>query len=274
MSDGMPASATGTLEQARAHARAQAAAADAATATELPSGVDAADVLRDETVPLGGYCAIRLPRHAHLSITDVGGDANLALVVFNARHTAERSNVADTVKVQWQAYLDAGALLLSDMGRALATIVADTSGRHDALCGTTTRPANEARYGHGAIHGPSPAGRELLVVAAAKAGLSRRDLPPAFNLFKSARVADDGSLHLDGAARPGARVELRAELDLLVLLVNTPHPLDERPTYSGNAVRVTAWQGPAPEDLLATAATPERARAYTNTLQHLREEGE
>jgi urea carboxylase-associated protein 2 len=270
-------SATGTLEQARAHARAQAAGATATTATipstaavDLPTGVDHRDVLWDETVPLGGYAAVRVPRDGHVRLTDLGGDANIGLLVFNAGNTAERSNVADTVKVQWQAYLGEGAVVLSDMGRALATIVSDTSGRHDALCGTTTRPANERRYGHGAIHGTSPAGRELFIVAAAKNGLAPHDLPPSLNLFKGVRVHDDGGLELLGAPRPGAHVELRADLDVLVLIVNAPHPLDLRPEYLGNAVRVTAWQAPPPSDRVATAATPERARSYENTAQYLR----
>ena len=78
------------------------------------------------------------------------------------------------------------------------TIVEDTSARHDALCGATTRALNERRYGHGAVHGPSPAARELLILAAAKHGLDRRDLPPCVNLFKGVRVNDDGTLVFDG----------------------------------------------------------------------------
>jgi uncharacterized protein len=270
------ASATGTLEAARSHARAQVAAAastgptiPSTAAIDLPAGVDPTDVLWDETIDVGGYATLRLPRGARLRLTDEVGDASVGIVAYNAADTAERTNVADTVKVQWQAYLTEGAVLLSDMGRALATIVGDTSRRHDALCGTTTLPANERRYGHGAIHGPTPAGRELLIVAAAKRGLAARDLPPVINLFKTVRVHDDGSLELVGDPQPDRHVELRAEIDLVVLLVNTPHPLDARPTYSGSGVRVTAWRASAPPDLAATAATPERARAYENTAQYL-----
>src|SRR5215217_3837600 len=108
MTGATPATATGTLADARAHARAQAGAATVTGATipstsaiDLPPGVESRDVLWDERVPLGGYAAVHLPRHARLRLTDTGGDANVAAVAFNARHTAERSNVADTVKVQW-----------------------------------------------------------------------------------------------------------------------------------------------------------------------------
>ncbi|MGE0879410.1 MAG: urea amidolyase associated protein UAAP1 [Acidimicrobiia bacterium] len=268
---------TSTLEAARDHARGQAGIAAETQATipstravDLPEGVTSSVVVWDETLGAGGYSAITLPRHAHLRITDLEGDACIGLVVYNARQTAERLNVADTVKVQWQAYLTEGAVLLSDLGRALATVVADTSGRHDALCGATTQASNERRYGAGAIHSASPATRELFKVAAARHGLTRRDLPPSMSLFKSVRVAADGRLTFDGAVtEPGRYVELRADLDLLILLANAPHPLDERAAYTAGKVRLTAWRSEPPADPIATAATPERARAYENSVQYI-----
>jgi uncharacterized protein len=269
-------SETATLTQARAHARGQAerVARTARTvppseAIDLPPGVAGEAVIWDETIDLGGYCGVRLPRHAQVRISDLAGDASVSVVVYNARQPSERLNVADTVKVQWQAYLDAGAILLSDMGRALMTIVEDTSHRHDALCGATTRHANERRYGHGAAHGPSPAARELFAVAAAKHALDRRDLPPSISFFKGVRVGDDGALVLDGTPTGPVHVQLRADLDVILLMTNTPHPLDSRPIYTGSVVRVTAWRDEPPLHPTAAAATPERRRAYENTALYL-----
>lgn len=269
-------SETATLEQARRHARAQAGRSartlrtmPPSSATDLPPGVDNRLVLWDETIDVGSYTGLRLPRHAHLRISDLAGDSCVGLVVYNAHQPSERLNIADTVKVQWQAYLGAGSLLLSDMGRALVTIVEDTSGRHDALCGASTRPANERHYGHGAVHGPSPAARELLIVAAAKHALGRRDLPPSINLFKGVRVTEDGALVFDGAPAAPSHVELRADLDVIVLVTNSPHPLDPRPTYTGSIARVTAWRDGPPSDPVAAAATPERGRAYENTAHYI-----
>ena len=265
-------SETATLTQARAHARAQAGLAaqtlrtvPPSDATDLPPGVVGQTVIWDETVDVGGYCGIRLPRCAQVRVSDLVGDACVNVVVYNARQPNERLNVADTVKVQWQAYLDAGAILLSDMGRALMTIVEDTSQRHDAFCGATTRHANERRYGHGAVHGPSPASRALFTVAAAKHGLDRRDLPPCISFFKGVRIGDDGALVFDGAPTGPAHVQLRAELDVILLLTNSPHPLDPRSIYTGSIVRVTAWRGDPPLDPIEAATTPERRRAYENT---------
>jgi urea carboxylase-associated protein 2 len=268
-------SETATLEQAREHARAQAGRSaptgptmPPSAAIDLPSGVDSEMVFWDETVDVGGYSGLRVPRGSHLRIEDLAGDACVSLVVYNARQPSERLNVADTVKVQWQAYLGAGALLLSDMGRALMTIVEDSSGRHDALCGATTLVTNERRYGHGAVHGPSPAARELLTLAAAKHGLERRDLAPCINLFKSVRVRDDGSLVFDGASTGSTFVQLRAELDVIVLIASAPHPLDVRPAYAGSIIRLTAWGAQPPPHALFDATPPDARRQFENTAPY------
>ena len=150
--------------------------------------------------------------------------------------------MADTVKIGWQAYLTTGHPLLSGDGRVLATIVGDDSGQHDALCGTSTAAANQAKYGDSAPQGPSPSGRELFTLAAAKHGLTPRDLPPSVSFFKGVRVQPDGGLTFTGSAGPGKAVDLLAELPLIVLIANVPHPVDPRPAYTCGPLRVHAWR--------------------------------
>ena len=262
---------TGTLGDAQAHARAQAGAAVApitvpsTDATDLPEGVRAEDVLWDEVIGAGGYASRSLPDGAVLRLTDVEGDACAQLLVLSKANPAERLNLADTVKVQWQAYLGVGAVLLSDMGRALMTVVDDTSGRHDCLCGGSTPIGNAERYGDGSPSGPTPSARDLLVLGAMKLGLGRVDVGPNVNLFNGVRVGEEGSLHLDGAPAPGCSVDLRAEMGLLVVLANTPHPLDERTAYTATPLRITAWQTLRPDPDPFRSSSPERERAYLNT---------
>jgi urea carboxylase-associated protein 2 len=263
---------------ARAHARAQAGSVaatqptiPASSAVDLPEGVDPASVLWDERIGGGGYAARRLPRGSRLRITDLDGDACAGLVVHNARRPEERLNIADTVKLQWNAYLGPGKLLLSDQGRVLLTILADTAGVNDTLCGTSTAARNRARYGSGDNFGSAPNGRDRFVLALAKHGLGRRDLPQNVNLFKGVRVEEDGSLaFLGDRSAPGAFVELRAELDVLISVVNVPHVLDPRPDYTATPLRCTAWAGPptASDDRWRTA-TPESVRAFQNTEDEL-----
>jgi urea carboxylase-associated protein 2 len=263
---------TSDLTGAQAHARAQAGAVaatgptvPASTAIGLPPRVRIDAVVWDETIGAGGSASRVLRRDTVLRLEDGEGDACVQLLVFRSDNPVERLNVADTVKVQWQAYLGPGALLLSDQGRVLMTVVADTSARHDCLGGASTRALNEARHGNGAPWGPTPSARDLLALRVARHGLSRADLGPNINLFKAVRVAADGGLHLDGAPQPGTAVELRAELDVIVALANTPHPLDDRATYTASTVRVTAWRAARPDPDPWRATTPERLRAFENT---------
>ena len=264
---------TSTPLAARDHARAMAGTVVDAmptmpptSAAGLPAGVDPATVLWDEVVAGGGYTSLVVPRGARVRIEDRDGDACAGVLLHRAGRTAERLNVADTVKVQWQAYLGEGHLLLSDMGRVLAAILADTSGRIDAFTGTSNRRANEVRYGDGAPDGPTPNGRDFFAVALAKRGMGRRDVAPNVNFFKSVLVAPDGGLSwVTGDGAP-SHVVLRAELDLIVTLVNVPHPLDPRPDYRVTPLRVTAWSGEiTPADDPIRVATPEGRRAYLNS---------
>ena len=257
---------TATLEQARDHARSQAPATDRMADTGPRPGSPGSSVLWDEVVAGGGYATHRLPRGAVLSLTDVHGDTCVALVVHRAEQPAERLNVADTVKVQWQAYPGEGSLLLSDMGRALMTIVADGSTGHDALCGCTNARTESARSG--GESGPwsaTPNARDLLLLGLAKHGLAHRDLPPCLNLFRTVRVGDDGSLTLQPSGDPGATLELRAEVDVIVTLAVVLHPLDERPGTAAGDVRITAAPGTRPDADPFRSATPERQRAFENT---------
>ncbi|MFC9492484.1 urea amidolyase associated protein UAAP1, partial [Streptomyces hydrogenans] len=266
---------------AREHARAQeGATADAMPVVpagdwpEPPEGVGAGDVVWAETVAGGDYTHKVLARGTELRLTDLTGDACAHLLLHGADRPWERLNTADTVKVLWNAYLGEGHLLLSDQGRVLASLVEDTSGRHDALTGTSTLARNTARYGDGAPQSASPAGRELLKLAALKNGLAPRDLPPSVSFFQGVRIAEDGTTRFTGSAGPGATVTLRAEQDVTVLLANVPHPLDPRPEYLCGHLRVLAYRSrpTAPGDALWDA-TPEGRRAFLNTVDHLTARG-
>ncbi|RRQ28318.1 DUF1989 domain-containing protein [Rhodococcus sp. Eu-32] len=250
---------TATTHAARDHARAQAAAI---TGPAAPEGIS--ELTWSETVPGGRYTTKVLARGTRLRLRDVDGNACAHLLLYRADAPWERLNAADTVKVPWQAYLGIGHPLLSDQGRVLATVVADSSGRHDAFCGTTSVAANDAKYGSGELHSSSPAGRELFTVAAAKHGLEPRDLPPSISFFHGVRVEADGALTATGNANAGAEIDLLIHLPVVVLLANTAHPLDPSPTFDTTALDVLAWDASSElNDLFNT--DPEYQRAVWNT---------
>jgi urea carboxylase-associated protein 2 len=275
------ASATATTAGAREHARAQHGRTSPTmrhvppgSAPSLPPDVPAAALTWSETVAFGRYTAMALARGTRLRLTDAGGDACAHLLLHRTGAPHERLNAADTVKVPWQAHPGLGHPLLSDAGRLLATVVADTSGCHDALTGTTTAAGNTARYGDGAAQSASPAGRELLLLGVLKHGLGPRDVPPSISFFKGVAVDPGGALSFRPGAGPGAVVELLLAVDCLVTIANTAAPLDPREEFTGTPLGVLAWRAPADLDALAAGQLvgqlpPEHQRALENTEQDL-----
>jgi urea carboxylase-associated protein 2 len=270
-------SATSTTAGAKSHARDQHGRVaefmrhvPATTSPTAPDGVTAEQLLWSETVAPGGYTTAVLARGTRVRLTDPDGDACAHVLLHRADAPHERLNLADTVKVPWQAYLGTGHPLLSGFGRVLATVVADTSNAHDALAGTTTRAGNEAKYGAGAPESSSPAGRELLLLGALKHGLGPRDLPPSPSFFQGVRVEPDGTLRWQGSAGPGRSVDLLLHADLIVLLANTAHPLDPRPEFTCSPLLVHAWSAATDLERLVAGDLvgplgPEHRQAVANT---------
>jgi urea carboxylase-associated protein 2 len=263
---------------ARAHARSMIGTRVEAMPTvpamdaELrPAGVPAEAMLWDEVIAAGGYAAKRLNRGARLRLIDSGGEACLSMLVFNAERPIERLNVADTIKVQWNAYLGAGRLLLSDMGKVMMSIIEDTCGHHDVFCGASNAASNAARYGDGDNWGVHPNARDRFLLACAKFGLGRKDIHACVNWFKGVTITADGATHFDGGGAAGGAVTLRAEMDVIVVLANCPHVLDPRPAFTVTPAHVSAWRGPVtPMDDPIRNATPEGLRAFLNVEEDLR----
>lgn len=274
---------TATTAGARAHAREQhgrtvdtmryvpAASAPAHLLAGLPDG---ASPTWAESLAFGRYTTLPLARGTRIRLTDTAGDACVHALLYRTGTMHERLTVADTVKVPWQAYPTTGHPLLSDAGRLMATIVADSSARHDALTGATTLEGNTAKYGAGTAHSASPAARELLTLGALKNGLGPRDVAPSLSLFKGTAVDPAGSITFTGSAGAGAAVELLLQMDAVLVLANTAHPLDPRADFTGTAVDIVAWH--APQDLAALEAgtltgplSPEHRQALHNTEHDL-----
>lgn len=265
---------TSTPLKARDHARAQANSVaetqptiPASSARDLPAGVKSSDVIWDETIGAGGYASRVLSRGSRLRIINLKGDGCANVLIYNAERPIERLNIADTIKVQWNGYLGKGKLLLSDMGRVLMSIVDDTCEKHDTFCGASNAKTNAAKYGIGENFSAQPNGRDRFLLALAKHGLSRKDIMPNVNLFKHVRIdpVGGGMSFVENASKPGDFVELRAEMNVLAVVANTPHVLDPRDKYIATPLRLTAWRGEITrsDDAIRNAA-PENVRAFEN----------
>lgn len=235
------------------------------------AGLDPALVLWEEVVPGGGHWSGVLRRGTALRLTDLEGGANVSIVFYNQDEKLERYNMADTLKAQHTARLTAGHVCYSDMGRVLCSIIADTVGWHDPIGGLSTAGSIARRYGvarfqehRNAMHRN---GRDGLLVELAKYGLGKRDLAASLNLFSKVVADEAGALQfVPGNSRAGDRVDLRFEMNVLVVLSAAPHPLDPRPDYAPGDVMLTAWHcgTPGPDDLCRNACA-ENQRGFYQT---------
>ena len=269
----------GDPKAARAHARAMAGTVVESmpvlppVADDLPDGVPSEDLLWEETIAPGGYAIRRINRGGRIRLIDLHGDACASFQIFNAEMPTERLNVADTLKVQWTAYLGAGKLLLSDMGRVLMSFLEDDAGTHDCICGTSNEELSSAKYGKGEKAGRYFLnGRDRFLLGVGKHGLGRKDVHPCVNLFKGAKVDDDGTIVPElGPFEAGRTVVLRAEMDLMLVVANCPHVMDPRDEWTVTPLRLTAWRGPVtPEDDPIRNDTPEGLRAFLNVEDYYR----
>ena len=241
--------------------------------------------VHSETVPGGSYWSMGIRRGAALRIVDPTGRANAATLLFNPQVLGERYNMADTLKAQHTSKLTKGHMLYSDMGRVLLSIVEDTLGWHDPVGGISTPQDVRRQYGESSYQRDRNAfyrsGRELFLIELGKWGLGRQDLVANVSFFSRVHVGTDGALeYAAGHGKPGAYVELRAEMDTLVVLNTAPHPMNPAREYAPGAVELTIRRAaPVRDDDYCIGFRPENARAYANTaiyncqldpLDHLR----
>lgn len=233
------------------------------TASLMNGAIDPSLILIDETLPGGAYWQGVIKRGNTLRITDLEGSQGVSLICYNADNPIERLNVADTSKIQFNAFLKKGMVMYSDMGRILFSITEDTSGQHDLICGCSNAKSNAAKYGEGDFNNS----RNNFLKALGKRGLTRKDLMPNVNLFSRVAVAPTGDLsYVTGSEKPGSFVDLRSEMNVFVVVSNCPHVMHPDAQYQPKPIQLTIWRSPAPdENDLCRNANPEVMRGFVNT---------
>ena len=233
-----------------------------------------------EDILRGGQAWSRILRRGQtLELTDIEGGAAVAGLFYNARNTLERYSMPDTLKAQHVARITEGVVLYSDMGRVLCSVVHDTYGWHATITGHMTAHHARAKYGEGSYqtlrNGFYRNTRDNFLTELGKHGLGKRDITANVNFFVKVLVAEGGQLEfVPEIVQAGSRVVLRAELDTLIVLSNTPHPLDPRPTYAPTVVGLrVAWGAPAGLDDPCRRSRPENERGFRLTEAYLDEGG-
>ena len=231
-------------------------------------------ILWEETIQPGATWSHVLKRGTALRLIDLEGGANVGAIFYNFECPVERYNMPDTLKAQHIARLTTGFVLYSDMGRVLCSVIADTVGWHDPIGGTSNRQLVENKYGPSTYQESRndchQNGRDSFLIELGKWGLGPRDLVANLNLFSRVNVAEDGSMgFVAGNSKAGDSVELRAEMNVLVILNTCQHPLDPNPKYQPKPVQVAIRRVPtAAADDPCRISRPENGRGFTLTERY------
>ncbi len=227
-------------------------------------------VIHADTLNSAKHWSLIVRRNTRLRLTDLTGGANVAMLFYNPQNLTERYNAPDTLKCQHTFRLTTGHCLYSDMGRIFCSIVADTHGWHDTVCGNSTKEIVARKWGAAPYQTHRndwhQNGLDSFLVELAKYGMKRRDLSANVNWFSKVAVDANGVIGFDaGAAKAGATVELRFEMDTLVLFHTCPHPLDPSPEYPKATVRFELFDGPPAEETdPCRLSAPENGRGFEN----------
>ncbi len=227
--------------------------------------------LLTDTIPSGAMWSLRVPRHRLIRLTALDANANVSALFYNAHQPLDRLNVPDTLKALHTAKLTRGHVLMTDLGHALVSITADSLGWHDPLGGHITAAQVTAKYGtktyqdhRNEFHRNA---RDNFLIELGKHGLGLADIVANVNFFSKVSVDASGRLHhVPDRCPAGATLDLRTEMDVLVVLANCPHPLGPAGDYPSARVRVDILAtAPPSDDDFCRCFRPECARTLALT---------
>jgi uncharacterized protein len=215
-----------------------------------------------------------LKRGTALRIETLEDNCNVGAIFLNADNFAERLTLADTLKAQHIARLTKGSVLYSDMGRVLCSITEDSVGWHDPLAGCSDATSVEKKYGRLSYQEARNEWHQNaldgFLIELAKYGLNSRDLMMNVNFFSKVSVQNDGSLqYVKDQAQAGSVVELRAEMNTLVILNTCQHPMERGTVYAQRPVKLIVKKVDPPNaDDPCRVACPENTRGFILTERY------
>ena len=204
--------------------------------------LDPRQAVHDEVIAAGEPWLGDVEQGQILRLVDLEGNQAVDTLFYNAHNTEERYSAVDTIRAQGNIYLTTGTPLRSNLGASMLTIIEDTCGRHDTLGGACSAESNTVRYALEKRHMHSCRDNFLLALARHDRGLSKRDLPSNINFFMNVPVTSDGALRFeDGISAAGRYVQLRAQMDVLVLISNCPQLNNPCNAFNPTPKQILIW---------------------------------
>jgi urea carboxylase-associated protein 1 len=178
-------------------------------------------ILHDEVVAARAPWLHHIAAGQTLRIVDLEGNQAVDFLLYAQADDAERYSAQDTVAAQGNLFLRTGTVLRSNEGRAMMTIAGTTVDYHDTIGGACSCESNTLRYGHHTKY--QHACVENFLEANLTEGRGKRDMVSNINFFMNVPVEADGALGIvDGISAPGLTVDLRADMDVIVVVSNCP----------------------------------------------------
>ncbi|CAB3805669.1 hypothetical protein LMG28614_06261 [Paraburkholderia ultramafica] len=212
----------------------------------VESQLDPRDAIYHFTLPAGEPWIHEVKRGQVFRILDLEGNQAVDTLFYNSADPLERYSAQDTIRVQRNLYLSAGSVLTSNLGNPMLTIVADTCGRHDTLGGACAAESNMVRYALEKRYMHSCRDSFLHAVThctcGVGVGLTKRDIVSNVNFFMNVPVTASGGLTFeDGISAPGKYVEMRADMDVIVLISNCPQLNNPCNAYNPTPAELLIW---------------------------------
>ncbi|MEM7027413.1 MAG: urea amidolyase associated protein UAAP1 [Pseudomonadota bacterium] len=234
------------------------------------------EMMYEDEISGGSHWSMLMHRGTTLRLIDKQGGLNVGMLFYNPLDKLERFNAPDTLKCQHTFKLTKGHCLYSDMGRIFCSIIEDSVGWHDTVGGNLTEMNLEKRWGKKSYQQNrndwTLSGEHSFLVELAKHGLGRRDMAANLNWFSRVYTDDDGNLNFDSAnSKAGDYVDLRFEMDSLVVFHTCPHPMNNSSEYPKTPLVYQIRKATAvTEDDFCMNSRPENLRGFQNTsIYHL-----
>jgi urea carboxylase-associated protein 1 len=218
-----------------------------ATTGEQGSQFVPEDAQRSFIVEAGEPFMAEIQKGQVVRIIDLEGNQAVDTLFYNAHDYSDRYSAQDTIREQGNVYLTTGTRLMSTKGHVLLTITADTCGRHDTLGGACATESNMVRYSleKGQMHACRQSfmkGIEEWNGWVGHQALTKSDVTSNINFFMNVPITPDGGLTFaDGVSAPGKYVEMRAEIDVLMLISNCPQLNNPCNGYNPTPIQVLIW---------------------------------
>lgn len=236
----------------------------------------AGSVLYEDKLSAACHWSMTLRKGTVLKLIDDEGGANVGMLFYNPSNLLERYNAPDTLKCQHTFKLTKGNCLYSDMGRIFCSMTEDSVGWHDTVCGNTTKEMIADKWGEKTYqehHNDwNQNGYSSFLVELTKYGLGKKDMASNLNLFSAVKANDEGTLSfVEGNSKAGDSVELRFEMDTLVLLHTCPHPLNPAKEYPKKSVTYQIIQAAtvAEDDYCRNLCNENKRGFKNNEIYHL-----